>query len=352
MALVGHFDQINNGSDEPTNIEAKDNNIAIDKNTAQTYTDIEMYANEVIAQIISDKLPVLPNTYNIYFQRHLDSKDKSFQDKINRIMDIEDPTNEEKMVNLEKSVKKNLSYIKRMINHSLHLYKNTHTLKEIVKKSENDISNTNIINASSTLHSLKKELTKSSNDSSKYLNEIRDLYKKSKNILLEVGENSEYDNEYDLHSKNYLLKELKKEQVLSKSVNYNSSIIFIKLHSSISSKIGSLKIKKHMSRLIAKLLHKNSKRSDTIAHYGNDLFVVLMPRTDLVGAQMTAKRVKLMLRENSIFVGDNEYELNVALGVGLIRADVELKTILECIANALKKANKDMHEDFISCEDI
>ena len=371
MGLVGNFDSLSEGEkksyddlhdmsfgeeympEPPPDIP--DDLPMFDEKSSESgeVSELEMFANEVIAQIIADKVPILPTTYEIYFQRLLEGKDDDLKAQVAKMVDLEDPTNEEKIVNLEKNVKKNVSYIKRIINNTIHLYKNTMGIKDTITRGEKILSESSLPNNASSIATLKKELMAINNNSQKFISEIKDLYKKSQTIIQEVESNNIYDDTYGIYSKQYLIKELKKELLISERQNYQSSVLFVRLHNSISKNLSSDKIKVHMSRTIAKLLHKSSKRSDIVAHYGNNLFVVLLQRTDVFGAEMTAKRLKESINANSIFVGENEYTLDIAIGVGELKHQRELKNTLDCILKALKYSDADAKKTSVTCsEDV
>ena len=103
--------------------------------------------------------------------------------------------------------------------------------------------------------------------------------------------------------------------------------------------------------MISKLLHKSSKRTDVVAHYGNDVFLIILNKTDLIGAGMAAKRLKNQISNNSVFVGENEYFLKLAIAVTQIDIKKELKENMACLISALKKADKN-DTDYESCEDV
>ena len=360
MALIGSFEQLKeeediNSFDEAPALSFEETPppppINTDVKADQKYSDVEIFGNEVLSKIIADGVPVLPSSYDIYFRRLLEEKPLEFRENILKLIDIEDPTNEEKIVNLEKNVKKNLSYLNRMIKSLNYVYKNSTALKGVVQTSVKELENSDIINAKSSINMLKKSIEKSHNDSNKYLHDIKELYKKSYAIVQEVNEDATYDSEYGLYSKGYFLKALKQNYAISRQSKVTNSVLMIKLHSTITKKILSEKIRKHMSRMVAKLLHKNSKRSDIVAHYGNDIFLVILNKTDLFGAGMTAKRVKTQIADNSVFVGEHEYPLSLAIGVAQIDISKELKDNMSCLVSSLKKADKDINLNYVSCED-
>ena len=359
MGLVGNFDSLKEEQEPTLPVDLGDFdfgiNLPADNETKEEShsNDLEMFANEVVAQIIADKVPILPNTYEIYFQRLLETKSNDLKAQVAKMVDMEDPTNEEKIVNLEKNVKKNISYIKRLINNTIHLYKNTMSIKDTISRGEKILSQGNQVSNSSSILVLKKELQQINNNSQIYINEIKDLYKKSQNIIQEVDSNNIYDDTFGVYSKQFLIKELKKELLISQKQNYQSSLVFVRLHNNISKNLTSEKIKTHMSRTISKLLHKSSKRSDIVAHYGNNLFVILLQRTDVFGAGMTAKRLKESINENSVFVGEKEFTLDVAIGIGELKHSRELKDTLDCILKALKASDADNSKPSYTCsEDI
>ena len=56
----------------------------------------------------------------------------------------------------------------------------------------------------------------------------------------------------------------------------------------------------HALVLVARALQSNARREDVVARYGSDEFVVLMPRTSLVGARDFFERVRAEITERSM----------------------------------------------------
>lgn len=84
---------------------------------------------------------------------------------------------------------------------------------------------------------------------------------------------------------------------------------------------------------IARLAQKGSRGVDLVARYGGEEFFILLPDTDLKGAQVAAERIRRTVQEGT--------EVTVSLGIASYNKGMEKKEELICPAdNALYKAKE------------
>jgi diguanylate cyclase (GGDEF)-like protein len=93
--------------------------------------------------------------------------------------------------------------------------------------------------------------------------------------------------------------------------------------------------------LIAKSCNDNIRKTDVLARYGGDEFIILLPETDITKSQEIAERLRSFLESNPIVIRD--FSLNTTISVGISGAGEpipELNSLLKCADIALYKAKE------------
>ncbi len=70
-----------------------------------------------------------------------------------------------------------------------------------------------------------------------------------------------------------------------------------------------------MTRTIARLLLKTSRRSDIVAHYGNGVFAMLLKHTDIESAKKASERLCDLVSNSNFFLADREIQLKISIGI-------------------------------------
>jgi len=173
------------------------------------------------------------------------------------------------------------------------------------------------------------------------LSNIKEIYSKNVQTLKEIEKESIFDAVYGLYNNNYFLKELKKEIAQIKKFKHISSLIVVKPTDEILKKIKTEKSKKIISKFIAKILLKTSRRTDVVAHLGNGIFGMLLRHTDRIGAMRTSERLSDIISNSTMFIEDNELEVHIAIGISEILSQKSEIDIVNCAYDKLEEAQKD-----------
>ena len=95
-------------------------------------------------------------------------------------------------------------------------------------------------------------------------------------------------------------------------------------------------------RKIAQILKENIREIDIAARYGGEEFCVLLPDTDLEGAQYAAERIRQATEKTVIEVYDNKVQATVSVGLATFSKNGEtLEELLERADQALYKAKEE-----------
>jgi GGDEF domain-containing protein len=136
------------------------------------------------------------------------------------------------------------------------------------------------------------------------------------------------------------LDSLKNEVQKMKFFNYQSSIVLIIPHRSLTSIHLTPKIAFVIAKTLSKILLEHFSRNDIIAYYGNSIFGILVTHSALDVTEEKIERLLLALKKSSLFISGKEIELKVKIGVSELMSHIKTETSLLKTLDALKIANR------------
>ncbi len=314
-------------------------------------SDLEMYSKEVLSQLIHDNLPPTPNNFSLYFDRLLEDKSESLRKQINTILEFEDNSDDEKSIELEKSLKSGFSSVKSILQVTANLYKNMSLMQKILVKRRAELGDSSEAQPIvSVVTALDQDVEKLTNILKKQVDHMKDLYQDTADIVKNVENETIYDNQFGIYNKRYLLNKLELEKNLIDEFKHTSTLITIELSKEIEESVDNQKALLLMTRTIARLLMKTSRRSDVVAHYGDGVFAMILKHTDIENAKRASQRLCALVSSSNFFLSDKEIQLKISIGIANINADRSVEETLVCGLNAMESANGNDAEDYIICE--
>ena len=115
--------------------------------------------------------------------------------------------------------------------------------------------------------------------------------------------------------------------------------------------INNEKAKGLMIRTVARLLLKTSRRSDLVAHYGEGVFAMLLKHTDTQSAKLAADRLYDLVSASNFFLGDQEIQLRIAIGISELNPSRATEEILVGTLNAMYSSNDEKKSHYVVCND-
>ena len=329
----------------------KDESGVISSNALSDPTsDLEIFAKEVLNALIMDNLPPTPNNFSLYFDRILDDKSDGLRRQIGAILELEEGNGDEKNIGLERTLKQGFSSIKSILQLTVTLYKNMTLMEKILNKRQDEMKNTpSIAVAGDLLVSLSSDIGKLGSILKKQVSHMKELYNETATVVRQVENETIFDDQYGVYNKRYLTAKLTQESHLIEEFHHKSSLIMVQLSTTTISQISGEKAKGLMMRTVARLLLKTSRRSDTVAHYGEGVFAMMLKHTDIESAKRAADRLYDLVSGTNFFLGENEIQLRIAIGVSEISPTRTIENILECTLDAMEKANNEKKYHYVIC---
>ena len=312
--------------------------------------ELEKFSLYVLKVLMDENIPPTPTNFQIYFEKLLDNKPLSFKKRINELLEAESVNDDEHRAKMEKDVKEGFNQIKSIMQVVSTVYKNLNVMKEIVKKrtaelevSSNQLSVTNITSA------LNEDLKKLSTLMNKQMSVLKSHYEKTGEILKDIEDKAIFDSRFGVYNRRYFLKAVENECKSIEQFSHKSSIVLVKIKDSILNKIVNTKDRMILTRNIAKLLLKTSRRSDVVAHYGDGVFGMLMKHTDINNAGRACERISDLIYATSFFIGDMEIDTDIELAVVPIVVGHTTEELISYALDALPKSGKHL-ESYIVCD--
>ncbi len=309
--------------------------------------DVEEYAKEVLASLIKDNLPPTPNNFSLYYDRLLEDISQNLKKQIISMLELEDSNDDENTIVLEKNLKKGFVSIKNMLSSTAVLYKNLSLMTKILEKRKKELSaQLDTKEAKKIINLLSGDVGKLSTILSTQSTQIKEIYDDTATIIKDVEKETIFDNVFGIYNKRYLLSKIDKEIGLIEKFDHASSLIMLELAKDLKLSVKNDKAILLMTKTLAKLLLKTSRRSDIVAYYGNGIFAMLLKHTDIESAKKASERLSDLVSSSNFFLADREINLQISIGITNISSIHSVEEIVVSSMNAIEEAYKDSSCDY------
>jgi len=320
-----------------------DIDLILDESETNESSDLDQFAKTVLQKIIDDDLPPTPNNYSLYFDRFLDEQNEAFKKQVYSLLELEESNDAENTIILEQHLKQGFGSVRNLLAVTANLYKNMSVIEKILDKRKKELDNVaDNVGTLQIAEAIKIDIKKLNAILKKQTLQMKQFYEETGSIVKKVEQESIFDDRFGVYNKRYLLAKIQKEQELIKEFGHKSSLIMIELSKELKATIHNEKVITLMTRTVARLLLKTSRRSDIIAHYGKGIFVMLLKHTDIESAKKASERLCDLVANSNFFLADKEIQLKVAIGVTEI--DLE-SSVEESIVYAMEAIDKAYDEE-------
>ena len=310
-------------------------------------SDVEVYSKEVLKELIKDNLPPTPNNFSLYFDRLLEDKSEHFRKQIVGMLELEESNDAENTIMLEQSLKQGFSSVKGILNVTASLYKNINLMTKILQKRKTELDDSkDAQGALNIINTLAVDVGKLDSILKKQTVSLKSQYDETARVVKNVENETIFDNKYGVYNKRYLMTKIEKEIELVKEFKHSSTLIMIELSKHLIDDLSNEKATIMMTRTIARLLLKTSRRSDTVAYYGNGQFAMLLKHTDLDSAKKASERLVELVSNSNFFLGDREVQLKISIGITDINPSYSVEETVVSTMDGIDKAYEDDNCDY------
>ncbi len=309
--------------------------------------DIEIYSQEVLNTLIADNLPPTPNNFAVYFDKLLEDKSENLRKQVHSILELEDDNDDENAVVLEQSLKEGFNSMKNILDVTATLFKNMSLMSKILEKRKKELmAKSDSQTALRIAKALGNDVDKLNKIFKKQSSQIKTYYENTAKVFKKVEGETIFDNKYGVYNKRYLLEKITKEIESVKEFKYSSSLLMIELSRELILEVKSDKITMLMTKTIARLLLKTSRRSDIVAHYGRGVFAMLLKHTDLESAKKASERLIDLVSNSNLFLADKEIKLKISIGIADIDGYASPDEIIVNALDGIEMASRQKNIDY------
>lgn len=310
-------------------------------------SDIEVYAKEVLNTLIEENLPPTPNNFSLYFDRLLENKSEVLRKQVHEMLELEENNDSEVTIELEKSLKRGFSSVKNILNTTANLYKNMSLMTKILEKRKAELAkDPDISEAIGIVSVLEGDVSKLNSILKTQSHQMKSSYDETAKIVKSIENETIFDNKFGVYNKRYLLTKIEQEIELISKFDHKSSLIMIELSKTLKESVKNEKALTLMTRTIARLLLKTSRRSDVVAYYGNGLFAMLLKYTDIPSAKKASERLCELVSNSNFFLADREIQLRISVGITDIDTKHSVEEIIVSALNGIEKAYENKNVDY------
>jgi len=310
-------------------------------------SEIDVYAHEVLESLIIDNLPPTPNNFSLYFDRLLDAKSEAVRKQVVSALELEDSNENENTQILEQSLKKGFSSVKNILTSTASLYKNMTLMTKILEKRKKELGKSlDSEIANKIVQTLEADIGKLNNILKTQSSQMKTLYDETAVIVKSVDKETIFDNKFGVYNKRYLLSKIEQEIELIKKFDYMSSLIMIELSNDLKKSIRNEKAIMLMTKTLARLILKTSRRSAIVAHYAHGVFLMLLKHTDIESAKKASERLCYLVENSSFFFSDKEIQLKISIGITNISSIHSAEEIVVSAMEGMEKAYEDSDKNY------
>lgn len=311
------------------------------KKNKNTSDKKHVFAQKVLEKLAEDNIAPTPYNFQIYFDTLLEDTPSQFKKDIDAIRQNEASSEDGQRVKMEKEIKESFGVVKNMVQSITSIYKNITLVKGVLQKRTTELSSTaNQLSIQNIINNLEGDMAKFDTLVSRQLSSLKTNYEQAVTSLKTIEQESIYDTRYSIYNKKYLLDNMQSEAKAVLAHGYSTSLLFLKVKDAILSKIPHTKERLILTKNIAKLLQRTSRRSDVVAHYGEGIFAMLMRHTDIQSAKKACERVSALVTSSSFFIGEMDVDMDIELAVIELDGETPTEEILSLLLDALPKTSK------------
>jgi len=304
-------------------------------------SELELYAQEVMNEMIRQNVPPTPSNFDAYFDKMLEGKSSEFRKRILKILELEDTGEHEQQTLMEQHLKDAFINVKKFMQLINLIYKNLRHLVTLIEKRRYELKAVaDKSGMMSLINTLEKDMQSMNEIIKKESKTIKATYEATSELIYEVQELAIYDSRFGVYKKKYFIRKAEQEIKLIKEFRHESSVMMVRVSENLLKKIDSQKVRHMILRTVARLLLKTSRRSDLVAVYDDEVFAILMRHTSVQNAKRAAERLKELVNNTNFFVGDSEINLDVNIGIARIDLERSLEVALVCALDAIALGEK------------
>ncbi len=292
------------------------------------------FAKQVVEKMIKEKIPATPENFAIYFEKLLDEKPISERKTIQKVLETESVEENIYVAHLENNIKESFRQIKVILENVSAMYTKINKLKLLTR---NKIEELSAGSGQIALVTYEEQLEEITNMLSAHQKTIKEKYTKIAEKIKLFHANTIFDPKYDVYNKNYLLKTIEAEKKNIFHFGHESSLIAFKIKDQTFAGVKSPRDKDMVTKNIATMILKRSRRSDIVAHLGNNIFVIVLKHTSLEQAGKVIESLDNLIANTNYIIDSRQIDIELDYAITKIVPNKTRDQILSELINQLSQ---------------
>lgn len=157
-----------------------------------------------------------------------------------------------------------------------------------------------------------------------------------KQVLEQLELTAKTDMLTGLYNRRHMIDEIEKEVAKFSRHNKNFSLLiadidfFKKVNDSYGHNCGD-----YVLKLVAETLRTSIRKMDTVARWGGEEFLMLLPETGVDGAELLAERIRKNVEKQAIHYHDAVFPITITLGLAVFSSKDKIDEVIKRADNAL-----------------
>jgi diguanylate cyclase (GGDEF)-like protein len=303
-------------------------------------SELVFLSQRVLDTLLENNIPPTPRSFQLHFDRLFDECETLVQEKINEILVYEDH-DDDAQAQLEKQVKKGFFSIKQILELASEVYKNMNLMNKILNKKSRELNDLKEnIQIKEFVFDLRKDIDILNDIVTKQVLPMKKLYKYATTITQAVEEKTIFDQTFGMYNKKYLTNKINQESKLLTRYNHFTSLIMLRISNRLMESLKDEKERTLITKILAKLLLKSSRRSDVISHYGDGIFSLILPYMNIQSAQLESERLWNLVANSNFFIDSKEIKIDIKVGISHLNPKISVNDNIHFALEAMKEADK------------
>ncbi len=297
-----------------------------------TISQVSNFSKQVVDQMLKDNIPATPENYAIYFEKLLEEKPLRQRQAIQKILEAESLEEQIYAAHVENSIKESFRQIKTILETVSNMYNKIIKLKTLTKQKKEEITGGS---GKIALVAYEESLEEAVGSLEQQLKSIKSHYGDIAENIKYFQANTIFDTKYDVYNKNYLFKAIETEKKNIATFGYESALLAFKIDEAALAQVKQAKDRELVIKNIAKMILRRSRRSDIVAHLGNDVFIILLKHTNLDQAERVIESIDQMIGYTNFIIESQNVEISMRYAADKIVTHQTREQMLSALLNQL-----------------
>jgi diguanylate cyclase (GGDEF)-like protein len=288
------------------------------------------FAQEVFAEMQEKNILATPISFNHFFYKLLQEKDKAFQQQIEFVLEMEKGRYPDDAIEMEKGIRRTHGSIRQLLIASSTIVRGVEYLKKALDS--RGCADEKITKVLKILSEKEAQAKKEHENIVSALREIQAI--SSMNLF------------YEVYNQNYMIEQIKQEAGLTGNFQRSSSFMLVAIHRDTADRVKNDETKlKIFKKAVASILKKTVRRSDCVGYHDKGFFGIVLPHTNIEEAENLANRIQNSVSHGSVMIGKSIQSIKVAIGITPIFSHQAPKEVLGFCMSGIDNHYREPHRD-------